>query len=172
MACSAIPTWTNSNIQAGVDTTSILESVILYYLLKNPATLATLREEVDDAAKAGLLTTSSSPSESKILSWKESQSLPYLEACVNEASRLHPPISFPIERIVPAGPGLEVDGHIIPAGTRVSMVCNFDCTTFRRPIVDFEISSSSGSLLSIFQFTSLISKIECVGVAPSGRGFW
>lgn len=127
VACSAIPTWTNSNIQAGVDTTSILESVILYYLLKNPTTLATLCEEVDKAAKAGVLTASSSPSETKVVSWKETQSLPYLEACINEASRLHPPISFPIERIVPAGPSLEIDGHIIPAGTRVSMVCPFVC---------------------------------------------
>lgn len=136
MDCSAIPTWTNSRIQAGVDTTSILKSVILYYLLKSPTTLATLCEEVDKAAKAGLLTTSSSPSETKVVNWKESQSLPYLEACVNEASRLHAPISCPIERIVPAGAGLEIDGHIIPAGTRVSMVCHVNLITFPSDLVD------------------------------------
>jgi len=109
----ALPTWTNSNIQAGGDTTSIMASVVLYHLLKNPKTLATLREEVDAAARDGRI--------SKLVTWKESQTLPYLDACVKEASRLHPPIGFPLERIVPEG-GLEVDGYFIPPGTRVSMV--------------------------------------------------
>ncbi|KAI1499968.1 cytochrome P450 [Biscogniauxia marginata] len=107
-----IPTWTNSNIQAGGDTTSIMASVVIYYLLKNPSTLSILRKQIDDAAKEGRI--------SKSVTWKESQTLPYLEACINEASRLHPPIGFPMERIVPDG-GLEVDGYAIPPGTRVSM---------------------------------------------------
>jgi cytochrome P450 len=111
----AVPTWTNSNIQAGVDTTSIMESVIFYYLLRNPSTLAALRKEIDDAANAGRI--------SKNVTWKESQTLPYLEACIHEASRLHPPICFPLERIVPES-GLEVDGYAIPPGTRVAMVCH------------------------------------------------
>ncbi|KAI8933230.1 hypothetical protein NX059_009864 [Plenodomus lindquistii] len=117
LPASAVPTWTNSNIQAGVDTTSILESALFYHLLKNPATLATLRAEIDAAAKAGRI--------SDFVSWKESQTLPYLEACIHEASRLHPPICFPIERVV-GKQGLRIDGFAIPPGTRVSMVCVYD----------------------------------------------
>lgn len=90
-----------------------MASVVLYYLLKNPSTLSTIRNEIDTAAREGRI--------SRFVTWQESQTLVYLDACVKEASRLHPPIGFPMERIVPNS-GLEVDGYSIPAGTRVSMV--------------------------------------------------
>ncbi|KAG2419500.1 hypothetical protein HFD88_004296 [Aspergillus terreus] len=108
----ALATWTNSNIQAGGDTTAIMASVVIYYLLKNPTTLARLQDEIDVAARQGRI--------SEFVTWKEAQTLTYLDACVKEASRLHPPIGFPLERIVPDS-GLEVDGYHIPPGTRVSM---------------------------------------------------
>jgi cytochrome P450 len=93
-----------------------MTSVVIYYLLKNPSTLSTLRSEVDAAAREGRI--------SQFVTWKESQTLVYLDACVKEASRLHPPIGFPLERIVPDNnSGLEIDGYSIPPGTRVSMVC-------------------------------------------------
>ena len=98
---------------AGADTTSILASAVMYLLLKNPSSLSKLREEVDDAAAEGRI--------SKYVTWRESQTLPYLEACVNEATRLHPPFALPFERVVPAN-GLEVDGYFIPPGTKVGMV--------------------------------------------------
>ncbi|KAL8653735.1 MAG: hypothetical protein Q9210_001922 [Variospora velana] len=107
-----LPTWTNSNIQAGGDTTAIMASVVFYHLLKNPTTLARIQKEVDDAAAKSQI--------SELVTWKQSQTLPYLDACIKEASRLHPPIGFPLERIVPES-GLEVDGYHIPPGTRVSM---------------------------------------------------
>ena len=103
----------NSNIVAGADTTSIVAAALMYHLLKNPSTLSKLRKEVDAAAAGGRI--------SKYVTWKESQTLPYLEACVNEATRLHPPFALPFERVVPAD-GLEVDGYLIPPGTRVGMV--------------------------------------------------
>lgn len=98
---------------AGADTTSILASAVMYHLLKNPSSLSKLRKEVDDAAAEGRI--------SRYVTWKESQTLPYLEACVNEATRLHPPFALPFERVVPVN-GLEVDGYFIPPGTRVGMV--------------------------------------------------
>ncbi|KAJ3579714.1 hypothetical protein NPX13_g848 [Xylaria arbuscula] len=108
----ALPTWTNSNIQAGGDTTAILASAVFYHVLRNPSTFAKLKEEIDCAAKEGRI--------SKIVTWKEAQTLPYLDACIKEASRLHPSISFPLERIVSEA-GLEVEGFVLPPGTRVSM---------------------------------------------------
>lgn len=89
-----------------------MASVVFYHLLKNPTTLARIQKEIDDAATEGHI--------SKFLTWKQSQTLPYLDACIKEASRLHPPIGFPLERIVPES-GLEVDGYYIPPGTRVAM---------------------------------------------------
>ncbi|KAJ6180054.1 cytochrome P450 [Penicillium mononematosum] len=107
-----VPTWVNSNIVAGADTTSILASAVLYHLLKNPSSLAKLKEEVDDAAAKGRL--------SRYVTWKESKELQYLDACIKEATRMHPPFALPFERVVPEG-GLEVDGHIIPRGTRIGI---------------------------------------------------
>lgn len=44
--------------------------------------------------------------------------LPYLDACVNEAARLHPPFALPLERVVPEG-GVTVSGVYLPGGTNV-----------------------------------------------------
>lgn len=52
--------------------------------------------------------------------WKESRELPYLDACIKEAGRVHPPFGLPLERIVPEG-GLSISGEFIPAGTIVGM---------------------------------------------------
>jgi hypothetical protein len=58
-----------SNIVAGSDTTSTTLSGILYYLLKNPHTLAKLRDEISDFQRNGHV---SSP-----ITFKESQAMPY-----------------------------------------------------------------------------------------------
>ncbi|KAL4940291.1 hypothetical protein BDV06DRAFT_213603 [Aspergillus oleicola] len=108
----AIATWANSNIQAGSDTTAILLNALFYHLLKNPSSLARLRSELDNASAQNHL--------SEIVTWKETRDLPYLDACVKEAARIHPPISLPLERIVPQS-GVEIAGAHIPGGTRVAM---------------------------------------------------
>lgn len=71
-----------------------------------------LLDEIRDANAAGNL--------SPIVSWKESRQLPYLDACIKEAGRLHPPFGLNLERVVPLG-GLEVCGQHLPAGTVVGM---------------------------------------------------
>lgn len=53
--------------------------------------------------------------------FSEAWKLPYLHACIQEAFRLHPPVSFTAERIVPP-PGDTIDGHFVPGGTVVG--CN------------------------------------------------
>ncbi|KAH8165438.1 hypothetical protein CIB48_g2836 [Xylaria polymorpha] len=50
--------------------------------------------------------------------WAEVCNLPYLDACVQEGIRLHPPFSFHFERVVPRG-GIEVLGKFLPEGTVV-----------------------------------------------------
>ncbi|KAL7622225.1 hypothetical protein AAE478_007728 [Parahypoxylon ruwenzoriense] len=99
---------------AGSETTAISLASVFYYLLRNQPALARLRKEVDGAARSGLF----SDYETGLVTWTESQKLPYLDACIKEAFRLHPAAGLPLERIVPE-PGVEIAGHYVKGGTIV-----------------------------------------------------
>ncbi|KAK3994997.1 putative cytochrome P450 pisatin demethylase-like protein [Cladorrhinum sp. PSN332] len=107
-----VTAWATSNVLAGSDTTAIMMRSIFYFLLKNPESLKKLMDELKEARREGRL--------SDIVTWKESRSLPYLDACVKEAGRLHPVIGLPLERVVPEG-GVELCGTHIAEGTVVGM---------------------------------------------------
>ncbi|GES61892.1 cytochrome P450 [Aspergillus terreus] len=105
--------YTVSNMNAGSDTTAISLRAILYYTLKTPRVKAKLMAELLDALHTGKLTLP--------VSWKQSQELPYLDAVVKEALRLHPAVGLLLERIVPAG-GLQLpNGPFLPPGTIVGI---------------------------------------------------
>ncbi|KAI1472869.1 cytochrome P450 [Daldinia caldariorum] len=99
---------------AGSETTAISLASVFYYLLRNPSALSKLRKELDDAALSGVF----SDYETGLVTWTESQKLPYLDACIKEAFRLHPAAGLPLERIVPE-PGVEIAGHYVKGGTIV-----------------------------------------------------
>lgn len=80
--------------------------------MKHPETLRKLREEIDTAFEAGRL--------SMPVTWRQSRSLPYLEACFMEAGRIHPPFGLHLERVAPPE-GLNLCGQDIPGGTIVGM---------------------------------------------------
>lgn len=50
--------------------------------------------------------------------YSEVRNLAYLDACVQEGIRMHPPFALPFERVVPDG-GVTILGHHLPAGTAV-----------------------------------------------------
>ena len=102
---------------AGSETTAISLAAVFYYLLKNPRCYQKLMQELDGALESG--TIEARPS--GITTWAESQKLPYLDACIKEAFRLHPAAGLIIERIVPKQ-GAEICGEVIPGGTIVG--CN------------------------------------------------
>ena len=52
--------------------------------------------------------------------WSEVRDLPYLDACINEGVRLHPPFCLPLERVVPEE-GVNICGHLFTRGTVVGM---------------------------------------------------
>ncbi|KAJ4252350.1 hypothetical protein NW762_010948 [Fusarium torreyae] len=101
-----------SNMVAGSDTTAISLSAVMYYLLKNPACMAKLREEVDSFTSKGQL--------SHHPTYKESQQMPYLQAAIKEALRLHPATGLPLERVVPKG-GATISGRFFPEGAIVGI---------------------------------------------------
>ncbi|KAI1196387.1 cytochrome P450 [Nemania serpens] len=99
---------------AGSETTAISLSAVFYNLLRHPAVLARLRAELDDAARAGAFADYGLG----VVTWAESQRLPYLDACIKEAFRTYPAAGLPLERIVPE-PGVEIAGHYVRGGTIV-----------------------------------------------------
>lgn len=99
-----------SNIVAGSDTTAISLSAILYYLINTPHSLKALRSEIDTFRAQHRL--------SLRPTFKETQQMPYLQAVIKEALRMHPATGLPLERVVPEG-GVEIGGRYIPAGSVV-----------------------------------------------------
>ncbi|KAJ5240002.1 Cytochrome P450 [Penicillium chermesinum] len=94
--------YTVSNVNAGSDTTAISLRAILYYTLKTPRVSEKLDKELRLALDEGRI--------SFPVSWKQSQEqLPYLDAVIKEALRLHPAVGLLLERIVPEG-GLQLPG--------------------------------------------------------------
>ena len=105
-----------ANMVAGSDTTAITLSAILYYLLRNPACLDRLKSEIGVFASLGKL--SASPT------FKESQQMPYLQAVIKEALRVHPATGLPIERVVPPG-GSTIAGFHFPSGVSWPLCFSF-----------------------------------------------
>lgn len=101
-----------SNIVAGSDTTAISLSAILYHLLRTRQCLERLRDEIDTFQSNGLL--SDQPT------FKETQQMPYLQAVIKEALRMHPATGLPLERVVPRG-GIEIAGRLFPEGSIVGV---------------------------------------------------
>ncbi|PQE13359.1 cytochrome P450 oxidoreductase protein [Rutstroemia sp. NJR-2017a BVV2] len=101
-----------ANVAAGSDTTGISLAAIFYYLLKRPDCYQKLREEADAVQ----------PSPSKEFTFQEAQAMPYLQAVIKEALRVHPAFGMPLERVVPQG-GATIAGRFFPAGEAVSVHC-------------------------------------------------
>ncbi|KUJ12598.1 cytochrome P450 [Mollisia scopiformis] len=114
MTDSLVMTMAVSMAFAGSETTAISLSAVFYYLLKNQRCMARLNEELDAKAKEGFF----KDTQHGLVTWSESQNLPYLDACIKEAFRLHPAPGLPMERIVPPQ-GAEIAGHFVKGGTIV-----------------------------------------------------
>ncbi|KAI1455020.1 cytochrome P450 [Annulohypoxylon moriforme] len=114
MSDTLVQTMAVSMAFAGSETTAISLASVFYYLLRNPPTLTKLKKELDDASLSGIF----SDYETGLVTWTESQKLPYLDACIKEAFRLHPAAGLPLERIVPE-PGAEIAGQYVKGGTIV-----------------------------------------------------
>lgn len=112
-----------TNIGAGTDTTSISLCAVVYYLWRNPRYLARLREELKGVSDP--------------ITYVQAKSIPYLEAVIKEALRVHPAAGLPIQRVVPQG-GRTIAGRFFPAGVSIP-----------RPIEKWEMLNSLQTIVGI-----------------------
>lgn len=103
-------------IGAGADTAAVGIAVVLGQLVEHPDDLATLRREVDEAYEA----LAASGQESAELNLREMERLPFLSACVQEATRMCPSIVWQLPREAPES-GITIAGHYIPPSATLSM---------------------------------------------------
>jgi cytochrome P450 len=95
---------------AGVDTTHVAFQWLCYWLAKNPDKQQRLFEELTSVLRGGDI------DGSRTLS-----NLPYLKNVVKESFRLSP---GPLGMIRTINENVEIDGHILPAGTRINVFMN------------------------------------------------
>ncbi len=107
-------------IIAGSESTATLLSGLIFHLHSTPRVLRLLQEEVRQAFDSASKITFASAAE-----------LPYLQACIEEALRLYPPIPCGLPRQVP-WEGMVIDGRFVPGD--VSSAADFP---FQFPTSDF-----------------------------------
>ncbi|KAF4954313.1 hypothetical protein FGADI_5336 [Fusarium gaditjirri] len=98
------------NVVAGSDTSATTIRLVMLSLLSNPIMYLKLQNEIDDAIKAGSI---SSP-----ITDAEARKLPYLQAVIQEGLRIKAPAAGPLFKQVPPQ-GDEIDGKFIPGGTQI-----------------------------------------------------
>lgn len=71
--------------------------------------------------------------------FKDSQEMPYLQAVLKEALRLHPATGLPLWRVVPEG-GVQIGDHWLPPGSNVGVntwVAHYDKNVFGEDAATF-----------------------------------
>ena len=95
-------------ILAGSETTAIALTAAAYHILSNHKVYKKLFDEIR----------SSFASPAEIVLQDVHAKLPYLDAVVKEALRIHPPIANGFTRIVPDSGGVTISGHWVPQAVR------------------------------------------------------
>ncbi|EPE08411.1 cytochrome p450 monooxygenase [Ophiostoma piceae UAMH 11346] len=96
-------------IVAGSETTASLLAGLTMHLMRSPAAYARLTKEIRGRF-----------SSAEHMDFTQLQELEYMNACINEALRIFPPVPTGLTRTVPKA-GDMVAGEILPGGTTVSV---------------------------------------------------
>ncbi|KAK4494802.1 hypothetical protein PRZ48_014158 [Zasmidium cellare] len=94
---------------AGSGTSARALSATIFYLATNPVKLQKAIGEVRNTFQ-----------EAEAITIRSTSQLRYLQACIDEAMRLHPPQPGGLPRFVP-GVGEEIEGKFVPGGTAVGV---------------------------------------------------
>jgi cytochrome P450 len=97
-----------TNFGAGVETTGVTLSEVIIQAIANPDIQSKIHSEIDRARKEGRI---SDPPRSGEMQ----RELPYLQACLDEAMRLHNVTGVMFPRVVPPE-GVTIEGYFIPGG--------------------------------------------------------
>ena len=104
-----VKAYASTNVLAASDTTGAALSAILMFVLQHPDVMKKLQKELDDNDL-----TYPPP-------FSEAKKLPYLDAVINEALRIHPTVAVELERKVGAGGLVLPTGQALPPGTVVGV---------------------------------------------------
>lgn len=94
---------------AGTETTATAMTALTYFLAINPGRFSILKDEIRSRF-----------SSAEEITMQNTASLRYLNVCIQEALRLHPPVPLGIPRKVPS-PGATILGKWVPGNTLVSV---------------------------------------------------
>lgn len=119
MTPDQIVDYATTNVSAGSDTTAIILREVIYRLhVDKQGRLERILSDTKEVLKARF---ERGEDLSAHISWKESSSMPFLDACIKETMRIHPALGHVLPRVVPAG-GVTLCGKFLPEGTEVG--CN------------------------------------------------
>lgn len=105
---------TSTNVGAGSDTISCSAQSFIYHMIRLPGAWERARAEILDAQE------SRGDCKGSVVSFADSQKLPYLQACIREALRIFPPAPMGLVRRAGAG-GLTVGSRSFPKDTLLSV---------------------------------------------------
>lgn len=95
-------------------------------MMQNPTAWQKARDEAHAAMEKGLL-------QDRVVSYQDSRTLPYLEACIYESMRMFGPGPFQLSRVAPKG-GVTIDSQHFPEGTILSINPQFVPPNFYKGI--------------------------------------
>lgn len=105
---------TTGSVGAGSDTVACTLQAFVYYMLRHPDVWQRVCDEMDEAVKTQGIC------QDNVVSFADSQKLPYLQVCIKETLRVFCPVPMGLPRVVPAG-GLDIGDEHFTEGTTVSI---------------------------------------------------
>lgn len=102
-----------ANVGAGSDTVSCAMQSFLYHMTRHPELWRRARDEIRASQGTGGCS-------SRVIEYNDASRLPFFQACLKEALRIHNPVPMGLPRVAPEG-GLRIGETTLPEGTTVSV---------------------------------------------------
>lgn len=103
-----------ANVGAGSDTVSCAAQSFLYHMTRRPELWRRARDEIRASQRAD------GSCRSRVIQYNDAVKLPFFQACLKEALRIHNPVPMGLPRVAPKG-GLRIGETTLPEGTTVSV---------------------------------------------------